>query len=286
MHAAIPVICDRCRAEGSAGGTGFADIRDLLAFDPVQRRAHVNNWTAEHQRAFIAALAITGSPRQAARAIGRHAFGAEQLRTAKGGRSFADAWDAAIELAREREIARMHENLDALAAQTAEASAKASAHAAQASAAGLPALRPSAAGGGTDWDTEDADARDYDEAMMRIRMRLTNARRLFLMAICEEEAERAAWEVLVGPVDWDKASRAEPQDDEPFHDAENPGRAMNRMNKPDMLITAESGLLADIAGGYDRMAEIRAGVERILAENGGEDGEGAGAAKRTDDERD
>ena len=87
----IPVICDRCRAEGSAGGDGFADIRDLLAFDPVPRRVHVNNWTAEHQRAFIAALAITGSPRQAARAIGRHAFGAEQLRTAKGGRSFAQA---------------------------------------------------------------------------------------------------------------------------------------------------------------------------------------------------
>src|SRR3990170_5398343 len=147
MTPLIPVICDRCRLEGSAGGDGFADIRDLLAFEPVQRRAHVNNWTAEHQRAFIAALAITGSPRAAARAIGRHAFGAEQLRTAKGGRSFADAWDAALELARERELARMHENLHALAAQTAQSAP----------------MRQD-----MDDGTDDADRRDYVEGMLRI----------------------------------------------------------------------------------------------------------------------
>ena len=101
MSAPIPVICDRCRAEGGAGDDPFTGIADLLTFDPVPRRAHVNNWTAEHQRMFIAALALTGSPRQAARALGRHAFGAEQLRDAKGGRGFADAWDAALELYRE-----------------------------------------------------------------------------------------------------------------------------------------------------------------------------------------
>jgi len=101
--------------------------------------------------------------------------------------------------------------------------------------------------------------------MLRIRRRLTNARRLFLMAICDEEAKRAAWEALVGPVDWDKAGRGEPQDDEPFCDPEDPDRGMPRMGKPDMLITAESGLLADIAGGYDAMAEIREGVAELLA---------------------
>ena len=118
--APIPVICDRCRAEGSAGDGRFAEIADLLTFDPVPRRAHVNNWTAEHQRAFIAALAMTGSPRQAARALGRHAFGADQLRTAKGGRSFAEAWDAALELYRERELYRIKSNLGGLADQQAE----------------------------------------------------------------------------------------------------------------------------------------------------------------------
>ena len=110
LPATVPVICDRCRAEGVAGDPAFALIPDLLTFDPVPRRARVDNWTAEHQRAFIVALAITGSPRQAARALGRHPFGAEQLRSARGGRSFAEAWDAAMDLARDREFARIHAN--------------------------------------------------------------------------------------------------------------------------------------------------------------------------------
>ena len=107
----VPVICDKCRATGMAGDEAFSAIPDILNFTPVERRAHVNGWRPEHQRAFIAALAITGSPRQAARAIGRHAFGAEQLRNHRGGKSFAAAWDAALELARERETHRIHENL-------------------------------------------------------------------------------------------------------------------------------------------------------------------------------
>ena len=116
----IPVICEKCRAEGRAGDPAFAAIPDILAFTPVPRRAHANNWTAEHQRAFIAALAMTGSPRAAARALGRHAFGAEQLRKARGGQSFAEAWDAALDLARERELIRIRETLGALAAEEAE----------------------------------------------------------------------------------------------------------------------------------------------------------------------
>lgn len=103
---AIPVVCDTCRASGIAGEGPFAAIPDILEFEPVPRRAHANGWSPEHQRAFIAALAITGSPRQAARHVGRAQFGAEQLRSAKGGRSFAAAWDAALELARDRELAR------------------------------------------------------------------------------------------------------------------------------------------------------------------------------------
>ena len=113
----IPVICDRCREEGLAGDDPFTAIRDLLDFEPVQRRAHVNGWTPEHQRAFIAALALTGSPRQAARALGRWANGADQLRKGKSGRSFAEAWEAALELYREREFFRIKDNLAALAEQ-------------------------------------------------------------------------------------------------------------------------------------------------------------------------
>ena len=113
----IPVICDRCREEGMAGEDPFTAIRDLLHFEPVKRRAHVNGWKEEHQRAFIAALALTGSPRQAAHALGRWPNGAEQLRKSKGGRSFAEAWESALELYREREFFRIKDNLSALAKQ-------------------------------------------------------------------------------------------------------------------------------------------------------------------------
>ncbi|MEO5612627.1 MAG: hypothetical protein ABIT68_07705 [Sphingomicrobium sp.] len=70
----IPVICDLCRAAGEAGEQPFADLAGLLSFAPVPRRPHANGWTPEHQRAFIAALAATGSPARAARALGKHAF--------------------------------------------------------------------------------------------------------------------------------------------------------------------------------------------------------------------
>jgi hypothetical protein len=63
-----------------AGDEAISAIPDLLNFDPVPRRARADGWTAEHQRAFIAALAVTGSARQAARAIGKHA---EQSRLAE-----------------------------------------------------------------------------------------------------------------------------------------------------------------------------------------------------------
>jgi hypothetical protein len=83
----VPVICDACRAHGTAGEGGFAGIADILNFEPVPRRTQVNNWTPELQRAFVAALAITGSERRAGKAIGRHEYGAQKLRKARGERA-------------------------------------------------------------------------------------------------------------------------------------------------------------------------------------------------------
>src|SRR4051794_15661348 len=104
--ARIPVICDRCRAEGEAGFAPFAEILDLLHFTPVPRRNRAGGWDEQRQRGFIAALAITGSPARAARAVGRAGFGADRLKTAKGSRSFAAAWDAALDIFHEREAFR------------------------------------------------------------------------------------------------------------------------------------------------------------------------------------
>jgi hypothetical protein len=70
--APIPVVCDRCRAEGLAGDDPFEAFGDLLDFEPVPRRkARADGWDAECQRAFVAALSLTGSVRAAARAVGK-----------------------------------------------------------------------------------------------------------------------------------------------------------------------------------------------------------------------
>ena len=225
---AIPVVCERCKAEGNAGDDAFSGVPDILDFAPVPRRARADGWKPEHQRAFIAALAITGSPRIGARTIGKHQFGAESLRKARGGKSFAEAWDAALDIARERELARIRENLGELATDTGAALAK---------------LDPET------YDDDDAEFREHDEARERIRNRLLSARRLYLLQIREDPAMRAAWELLCGPVDWNTAEKLAPQPDEPD--------GMPNMRGPDMLVPAENGWLGELSGGRDKVTELR-----------------------------
>jgi hypothetical protein len=240
----IPVVCDKCRAEGIAGDPEFEGIADILDFEPVPRRANVNAWTPEHQRAFIIALAITGSPWRAALGVGRQLYGAERLRKAKGGRGFDRAWDEALAIAKDREMARMRDNLAKLREQEATAADR----------DGLDAAAEP--GGGADefgWDEEeDPERREYLEAQERIRERLLRARRLLLGMIANDPEKRAAWEVLVGPVDWEKAENFEPQDNEPFPVS---------MLKADMLLTVEGGMLHDVVGaGRDFTGEVQQAV--------------------------
>ena len=284
----IPVICDQCRATGHAGEDPFADLADLLSFTPVPRRPHANGWTPEFQRGFIAALATTGSVPRSARAIGKHAFGAEQLRRAKGGSSFAAAWDAAIEIARERELAGLAEGLAELAAEQDEERQQrrsailplrlqGPAHPELVEACPEPgrrgpdSVRPERVEGRRLTSREEDDAEfearreDYLAERIRIRERITRGRRLYLAGICDDPAKRAAWELLVGPVDWERAERFGPQDDEPFADPDGSGydEQPHSLLSPAMLMTAEAGLLADITGGPDALAEFR----RLVAEN-------------------
>jgi hypothetical protein len=231
----IPVICDRCREQGLAGDDPFTAIRDLLNFEPVPRRAHVNGWTPEHQSAFIAALAMTGSPRQAARAIGRFAYGADQLRRANGARSFAEAWDAALELYHEREFFRIKDNLAALADQQQQRDEGAIV---ETYLRALPPPRPSRLAGeggahASAWEGEGAWSnshdcphcdpelaaerraeRAYDESTRKVRRKLFMCRRLYLQTIASDPERRAAWELLCGPADWDAALELREQPDE------------------------------------------------------------------------
>lgn len=69
---------------------------DPLAFSPVPRKYRYDGWTAERQRAFIAALAETGSVTAAARRINMTTVGAYHLRRQPGADSFRAAWEAAL----------------------------------------------------------------------------------------------------------------------------------------------------------------------------------------------
>lgn len=116
MPTPIPLTCDRCRVEGAAGEDPFAQYAELLDFEPVPRRPRADGWDAEVQRAFIAMLAATGSPRQAAAAVGKAQFGVEQLRKAKGNESFMAAFDRAMAFFAENRSQRLAEGVRAATA--------------------------------------------------------------------------------------------------------------------------------------------------------------------------
>jgi hypothetical protein len=124
MHDPIPLLCDRCRAEGVAGEPPFADMGDLLDFEPVPRRPRADGWDAEVQRAYILALAATGSKRQAVLAVGKSPFGVDQLMKvgvdqlmkAKGSEGFNAASERALAIAADNKSRRLAEGLGAVAA--------------------------------------------------------------------------------------------------------------------------------------------------------------------------
>ncbi|HEX8572007.1 MAG TPA: hypothetical protein VF759_04590 [Allosphingosinicella sp.] len=151
------VLCDRCRAEGFAGEAGFAELAglgDLLDFEPVPRRVdRAHGWSAEVQRAFVAALAVTGSDRQAAAIVDRAAYGAARLREAEGSEGFVAACDKAIEIFHEKERVRRSDGL--LAAARGEAARRAP---------GRPSLvRPLPPPQAPDPDGADPDERDRSD---------------------------------------------------------------------------------------------------------------------------
>lgn len=75
----------------------------LPAFTPVPReRPRRDGWTEQRQRAFIEALADTGSVDAACRAVNMSQPGVYQLRREPGAESFRQAWEAALQLGVQR----------------------------------------------------------------------------------------------------------------------------------------------------------------------------------------
>jgi hypothetical protein len=238
-RAPLPVVCDGCAAQGVAGEESFAGIADILAFDPAPSRGE-RAWDDERQRGFIAALAVTGSPRIAAKSVGRHVIGAEKLRKMRGGRGFAEAWEAALEIARERELMDMGDELCDLADQSGP------------SPGGRYGICINEFG---EEEDEESLVRRGEEARASITNKLLGCRRLFLQEICIDPDKRAAWEVLCGPADWEKAAGFQPQDDEEHNRA--------NMRQPDMVLTAGAGWMAMITDGEAGEARLQERVDRM-----------------------
>jgi hypothetical protein len=74
----------------------------LPQFEPVPRKYRHDGWTPERQKAFIAALADTGSVKRAARAVNMSPEGAYWLRRQPGSETFRRAWEAALDFGVQR----------------------------------------------------------------------------------------------------------------------------------------------------------------------------------------
>ena len=82
-------------------GAPEAVVAEPIAFEPVPMvRRRAGGWTAERQRAFIAALQRGAGVALAARSVGLSRQSALALRSRPGGAGFAEAWDVAIAMAR------------------------------------------------------------------------------------------------------------------------------------------------------------------------------------------
>ena len=79
------------------------DTEEPIPFDPVPSRTRrKDGWKPERQRGFIAALARCGSVIAAAKHVGMSASSAYRLLDREGSESFAEAWDMAAEMGRDR----------------------------------------------------------------------------------------------------------------------------------------------------------------------------------------
>lgn len=80
-----------------------AAAHTLPPFTPVPRlKDRTNGWKPEVQRAFIEALAETGSVKSAAARVGRAEVGAYLLRRHPEAQQFCEAWDAALDIGMRR----------------------------------------------------------------------------------------------------------------------------------------------------------------------------------------
>jgi hypothetical protein len=235
----------------------------------VPRKIEVEGgWSPGKQRELIARLAFHGSANKACTEMGMHRTGLTKLQNSPGAKSFRDAWDGAVALARRRraeraaaESVKPRTKLPTIDHRFRHPHPDPLPHAGEGGGA-------AAEGGGQvlneygEWEDEGSFHQRVDEARDSICSKLLRARRLYLMSICKSPGKRAAFEILTElPIDWDRAERLEPQEFEPW--------VRTNQRQPDMILTAESGWSAGEFGyGPDRKAELRRAIDEHRAEEG------------------
>jgi hypothetical protein len=235
-----------------------SDIAALLDFEPVPRKIDVpGGWSADKQREVIARLAVHGSANRACDEMGMHRTGLTKVYKSPRAKSFREAWAAAVELAGKRIEAEARAGFVAPGAIAPTIDGRRKKGAAQAGP--LPGQVMNERG---EWEDEESFLARGEEAKDNIREKLLRCRRHYLMEISGSAGKRAAFEILTElPIDWDKAARMEPQPDEPW---KSPSQ-----RQPDMVLTAESGWMFGSEGyGPDKMAELRAELDKFRAEEG------------------
>lgn len=252
----LKLVMSTCPIPTFAELAADPEIAPLLNFTPVARQIkRPNGWTAELQQELIARIAATGTLQQAVWQMGKHATGAEGLYKKADAVSFRASWDAAIIIGRRRN------GLDSLPpfAGPVPGVTRRGKAALLASAGPLPGQVRNERG---EWEDEASFNRRGEEAKDSIATKLLRIRRLYLAEISGCPGQRAAFEILTElPIDWNKAQRLEPQDDEPY-------RTSNQ-REPDMILLAESGWSFGETGyGPDRKAEARRAMDEYREETG------------------
>ena len=238
------------------------EIAALLDFEPVPRKRNVEaGWTPALQREFIVRLAGRGSPGRVCDEMGKNLTGMMKLYRSPLGASFRASWDAAVALAKQRQVGREARNYVApgTVPPSLDGRRKYPALPRGAESGGLPGQVLNEHG---EWEDEASYLRRAEEARDSIGMKLLRCRRLYLQEIADSPGKRAAFEILTElPIDWDIAKRGEPQPDEPYNIA--------NQRQPDMILTAESGWSFGECGyGPDKKAEMRAAIDTHRAAEG------------------
>lgn len=244
----------------------------LPDFAPVPRRFRHDGWTPERQRAFIEALAQTGSVKHAANRINMAKEGAYQLRLAPGSDGFRKAWDAAldfgvqslVDIAIDRAKQGVPVPVFHNGAQVGEKRWYNDRLLMFLLKHHMPSKYGANLSGGTkhvetlrrEWERErlEESRKRQDEATHVFDRKAHRLRVHFLRQIAHDADKRAAWELLCGPAPWAGLLRGE--------DVGDMGMAAGNMTAPSTIV-----MLAGIAfGPRDASPEELARVEQILDE--------------------